>query len=222
MRALVTLYFRCWICLGLVLAPTLLFAQEDPEEVELRVSGVGKRLEENIRAHVGTLTVRDLDNSAGLRSSVDKAVQQALQALGYYDSEVTVRVRRDRDPAEVRVSVRLAKPVRWRTVTVQVEGGGQDDPQLQRILSENLPESGTVLDQGAYETLKRRLQTSAISRGYFDAAYREHRIEINRDEHSADLYLTFDRSEERRVGEVTFSETELRSEERRVGKGRRT
>src|SRR5690606_40565626 len=141
---------------------------------------------------------------------------------GYYDSEVAVQIRRDRDPADVAVRVRLAKPVRWRAIAVEVEGEGQDDPQLQQVLAEYLPKSGTVLDQGAYETLKRRLQTTAISRGYFDAAYREHRIEINRDEHSADLYLTFDSARRYRLGEVTFSETELRSEERRVGKGRRT
>ncbi len=214
MRALVSLYLRCWICLGLLLAPGILLAQDDQEEVNLRISGVGKRLDENIRAHVGTLYVRDLENSAGLRSSVEKAVQEALQALGYYDSEVTLRIQQDREP-EVRVSIRLAKPVRWRKILVRIEGEGQFDPQLQRVLSENLPEPGVVLDHGAYETLKRRLQTNAISRGFFDATYREHRIEINRDERTADLYLTFDSARRYRLGEVTFSETELN--DRRLG-----
>ena len=212
MRVLASLYLRCWICLALLGAPVVVVAQDEPEEVKLRVSGVGSRLEENIRAHVGTLYVRDLDNSASLRSSVGTATQQALQALGYYDSEVAVQIRRDRDPADVAVRVRLAKPVRWRAIAVEVEGEGQDDPQLQQVLAEYLPKSGTVLDQGAYETLKRRLQTTAISRGYFDAAHREHRIEIDRDERSADLYLTFDSARRYRLAEVTFSETELSDE----------
>lgn len=212
MRALVTLYLRCWLCLGLLLVPGMVLAQDEQDEVTLRVSGVGKRLEENIRAHVGTLYRRDLSDAAGLRRSVEKAAQQALQALGYYDAEMDVQVRRDRKPAEVSLAVKLGKPVRWRTVSVQIEGEGQGDPQLQRVLSENLPEAGKVLDQGAYESLKRALQTRAISRGYFDADYREHRIEINRDEHSADLYLTFDSARRYRLGEVTFGATELSDE----------
>src|SRR5690606_31790200 len=60
--------------------------------------------------------------------------------------------------------------------------------------------------------LKSRLRVNSVSHGYFDARFTEQRLAIDRDRKTADVHLTFDTGQRYRLGDVSFSETQLSDE----------
>ncbi|HKJ95470.1 MAG TPA: autotransporter assembly complex family protein, partial [Gammaproteobacteria bacterium] len=67
--------------------------------------------------------------------------------------------------------------------------------------------SGDVLNHGDYETAKNALRNEALARGYFDYSFSAHRIEVNTDEHWADVDLVLASGPRYRLGPVRFSKT---------------
>jgi len=197
------------VCSGLLLAAPLVQAQE---AVEIDVRGVDDTLADNIRAHIGELSERDAQNASRVRALVREAADEALQALGYFDAEFTVNLDRTEDPPTVILQVKPGEPVRWREIKVELLGEGRKDPLLRDVVRRQAPTAGKVLDQGLYDELKSRLRVNSVSHGYFDARFTEQRLAIDRDRKTADVHLTFDTGQRYRLGDVSFSETQLSDE----------
>lgn len=135
-------------------------------------------------------------------------ITQALQALGYYHP----RIDSELNPAEkgwtARFKIDPGPPVRLTQLTVMILGKGSDDPEFQR-LRENLPlREGEVFHHGRYEQTKEMLQNLAAERGYFDAQFTTHRIELDLENNKAAVLLDFDTGARYRLGAVRFKQKE--------------
>lgn len=178
-------------------------------EVRVEIQGIEGNLRDNVRSFVGTppsddpLVVRRFANRAPAQA------REALQALGYYEAEISASSRRDNGDWVVEIDVDPGEPVIVTEVNVILRGEASTDP-LYQSLRERLPiREGQPLHHGRYEAAKRALESLALSRGYFDARYETSRIAVNRSQREAVITLDFNSGPRYLLGEVMYPETPL-------------
>lgn len=142
--------------------------------------------------------------------------REALEPFGYYSAQVTIDAPRpdrpqDETPAEataaepgdtgvprpqrpadhltVTVHVALGEPVRVRNSRIAIEGEGGDDRYLKEDLQQFHPQPGEAFDHATYEASKTRVVRRLAERGYFDADFTNHQVEVTRAERTADITL---------------------------------
>jgi translocation and assembly module TamA len=132
-------------------------------------------------------------------------IESALQALGYYAASVKSELVTGKDCWRATFTIDPGKPIRIRELDVKAEG----DPIFAVAAAQSSLREGAVLDQGAYDALKRRWSDLAIERGYRDAKFLESRIDVYPDEHAADIVLHFDAGERYRFGAIRLDQSVL-------------
>lgn len=178
------------------------------QQLDVRVEGDFPELQENAEAFLGEVENRSAD---GLRRYADTAreqVQKALRALGYYRPTIEWEVEgEDGDDATPRlvITVTPGQPVRVASREVSIRGPAAEDPDFSTTLPE-APAEGDVLDHGEYANLRQVISNRARRLGYFDGEFTTRRLEVDPDEHRADITLIFESGERYRLGEVTFEE----------------
>lgn len=142
-------------------------------------------------------------------------VQTALKTVGYYDSAESFTLDPNKeykgDKPLLIADVTLGKPVKLEQVDVQITGQAQGDPQFEK-LNQTLPKPGTQLNHETYEDYKSNLQKLARQRGYFDAEFSVHRLEVMPSTHQAWWRLYFDSGERYRYGEINFVDAQIRED----------
>lgn len=203
-------YFRIafFLLISFISLPLAVSAEE---KVEVEIEGVGGELVENIRVYlslekpptpVTETTVRRLLNQA------PEEITQALQALGYYRSRIDSDLTETEKGWTARFKIDPGPPVRLTRVDLTITGEGQEDPEFQRLRG-NIPlREGEILHHGRYEQTKALLQNLAAERGYFDAAFTTHRIDLNLENNTATVLLDFDTGGRYRLGAVRFKQEE--------------
>ncbi|RZV35941.1 MAG: outer membrane protein assembly factor [Chromatiales bacterium] len=172
---------------------------------ELAVTGVDGELERNVRAFAAIASEPcDADDRLIRRRyrTLEKEARTALEPFGYYRPAVETSLSRDDDCWRATVTVDPGEPVRLRNVDIRIDGPASTDPVFQELLSATALTPGAVLLHADYDRLKRALQVRAADRGYFKAAYSEHRLDIWPDQGMADVTLHFASGPRYRIGEI--------------------
>ena len=181
------------------------------EEFNIDISGVSKAIEENIRAN---LTLKpeesELEDKGKIAQYEERAlleITKAIQPYGYYSPNIRINTEPQRKL--INVSIDLGTPVRIRQISLAITGQGKNDPSLQDIKQAFEMRPGEIFDHMLYEQGKKALLSRAIQNGYLDALFSEHRVEVNIDTASCELFLTLDTKQRHYFGTVTFGETHL-------------
>ena len=172
---------------------------------ELTVTGVDEELERNVRAFAAIASEPcDADDRLIRRRfrTLEKEARTALEPFGYYRPAVETSLSRDDDCWRATVTVDPGEPVRLRNIDIRVDGPASTDPVFQELLSARALTPDAVLLHADYDRLKRALQVRAADRGYFKAAYSEHRLDIWPDQGMADVTLHFASGPRYRIGEI--------------------
>ena len=107
-------------------------------------------------------------------------VRAALEPYGYYHAKVRTHLNKPGENSyTVVVDIDPGPPVLIESVKVVLRGPGRDEPRLRQLAADFPLRSGDVLLQKKYEDEKGPLRFQAVERGYLDADYPRHRIEIN-------------------------------------------
>lgn len=181
------------------------------EKVEVQIEGVKGKLMENVRAYLSlekppTPLTETLVQRL-FRKAPDE-INQALQALGYYHPKIDSGLTRTESGWLARFKIDPGPPVRLTRFDLTLSGEGNEDPAFQR-LRKNLPlREGEILNHGQYEETKNMLQNLAAERGYFDAHFTEHQIEIDLQKNEAAARLVFETGPRYQLGEVRFKQEE--------------
>lgn len=199
-------YWRGLLVLLVWLCPMLVMAQS----VSLDINGIDGDLARNVERHVDQLGLTDRESVRLQRGQIQRSVRKALEALGYYDSEIQLDISPpDRRRVELTLDIHVTEPVRWVDTRVALRGAGADDPLFDRIVQKHGPKKGDVLNHQVYENLKKELRRQALSHGYFDATWSRHKLLIDRTKRTAQMDLELTTGERFRFGEVSFSESAL-------------
>lgn len=142
-------------------------------------------------------------------------IQTALKTVGYYDTKEAFTLDPNKeykgDKPLLIADVELGKPVTLEQVDVQITGQAQDDPLFEKLAA-NLPKPGTQLNHETYDDHKSNLQKLARQRGYFDAEFTVHRLEVMPSTRQAWWRLYFDSGERYRYGEINFVDSQIRAD----------
>ena len=179
------------------------------QQVEVNVEGDYPQLQDNAEAFLGEVEGRSAGSLRRYASTAEAQVEEALRALGYYSPmiqwEVVEQPGDDETPARLILTVQPGEPVRVRSRQVSIEGPASRDPDFVGTLPEK-PSEGDVLNHGQYSTLRQTIQNRATRLGYFDGEFTTRRLEVNPEQHTADISLVFRSGVRYRLGEVSFKE----------------
>jgi translocation and assembly module TamA len=211
------LLFYVLVCcagsLGAQEATPPIIATETSEHGTLTVTveGVDGPLRDNVLAHL------ELNRFAGqtapeearlrwLHGSAETQIRQALQPFGYYEPTIESSLNRIPSGWEARYRIQPGRPLRIVTLDLRILGEGQQDPAFQQALANAPLVQGQVLDQPKYEQFKQALEALATERGYFNARFTEHVIQIDLQAYAATVRLHYDTGPRYRFGAITFKQ----------------
>ncbi|RMD69563.1 MAG: outer membrane protein assembly factor, partial [Gammaproteobacteria bacterium] len=192
---------------GLLMASTVAWGG-----IKVEIRGIEGELLKNARAY---LTLERLAARPDFREEevrwayrlAPKEIRQALQALGYYHPKIQGTLERKGKDWVARFEVQPGPPVKIAAVDFLIRGEGAEDPAF-RAFSFPL-KVGDVLRHDLYERAKKRLLALAAERGYFDAGFTEHRIEVDVEKNQARVVLHFYTGPRYRFGPVIFHQEGL-------------
>ena len=175
--------------------PGMAWAAKD--RIDIRIDGVTRTIEENVRSYLtlSRYAQRDDLNDKQVRRLADRAVDEAADALrpfGFYAPTIRSRTSRDDPQWIVRITIDPGRPVRMREVDVQFLGPGAKDVELEQVRGGTTLKAGSRLDHTAYETLKASLMRTAHNRGYLDASLTRRELIVNPTDLTADARLTLE------------------------------
>lgn len=184
--------------------------------VSVEIKGVNAELEKNIRLFLSLEQQKDhpLLSQARLQRLHKKAPQEiasALQPFGYYRPEVESTLSQP-TPGQWLASytITTGPPVPIAEFNVVVAGEMNADPESKPLL-EDLPlRQGAAFNHLQYEALKASLAKFASERGYFQARFVEHRVEVDLKAYEARVHLHFDSGPRYRFGEVALQQDVLK------------
>ena len=175
----------------------------------VNVEGDYPQLQDNAEAFLGEVEGRSAGSLRRYASTAEAQVEEALRALGYYSPmiqwEVVEQPGDDEIPARLVLTVQPGEPIRVRSRQVSIEGPASRDSDFVGTLPEK-PSEGDVLNHGQYSTLRQTIQNRATRLGYFDGEFTTRRLEVNPEQHTADISLVFRSGVRYRLGEVSFKE----------------
>ncbi|QLF91958.1 outer membrane protein assembly factor [Pseudomonas sp. ABC1] len=190
---------RYGACLGLFLS--LAGAEAFAAELNVKVKPGNRELRQNIENYVGELGDRDERELLRYSRIALQQAEKALQALGYYQGQVSSEVIAGETPRLV-LNVVPGEPVRLRSVVLGLDGEAADIPTFR--VPRRLLKEGEVLNHGHYEDAKQQFLNQASRYGFFDGRFTRQQLQVDPHEGVADIELIFDSGPRYRLGDVSF------------------
>ena len=203
---------RTTAALQLALACLLWLACICNTQAAVSISGVDVQLRNNILAYL------QLDDEAcdapdwrvrRLFSESKTEIREALEVVGYYDVKIEKKLGSGEGCWQANFSITLGQPVVLRTVSIEIDSGGEQDNKLANVVHECALRSGDILQHANYDLCRRNITRMAKSQGYFDARFIERRIDVYPAEHAADITLLFETGRRYVFGDTTFDQAIL-------------
>jgi len=183
--------------------------------VEVKVTGINKELENNVRMILSIEQQKDhaLMSEGRIHRLHKKAtleISNALHPFGYYKSTVKKELVK-------------SSPNNW-IATYDINSGPQliveyfkfhasseinNDLEFHNILNEPPFYRGSTFNHITYEDFKAKLSKLASERGYFDAHFIEHKVEIDLRTNTCRINLNFDGGTRYQFGVVSLQQSVL-------------
>ena len=175
----------------------------------IQIRGLQPVQEANVRARLSLVKLlgRELGEQRMdyLLLETEREARQALEPYGYFSPAIHVTPPPGGNGALL-IEITLGEPVRVRKTNVALIGPGASDPVLARAVAGFAPKPGAVFDQVVYEASKSRINRGLADRGYFDADFVTHRVEVARAERAADLALGWNSGRRYLLGPVNYAQ----------------
>ncbi|WP_417472028.1 autotransporter assembly complex protein TamA [Luteimonas mephitis] len=187
--------------------------------VEIR--GLDEAMTENVRTSLSLVDAIGKD-VAGRRlgylvREADDEAREALEPFGYYSPQITVERSRSNGgnggngngngATDVVITIDPGEPVRVRDADIAILGAGGRDRYLKQDLGKFRPSTGDIFNHALYEASKTRIVRRLAERGYFDADFASHRVEVTRAQNAADIDLVWTSGERYDMGVTTFTQS---------------
>jgi translocation and assembly module TamA len=186
-----------------------------PVRADVVIEGLTVELEANALA---LMRLDEQDCGAPARrieaefASADNEIGLALEAFGYYDSEIDSTLEFADDCWEATFSVNAGERVLLRDVRIELHGDAQTDEAFASVLAESTLVPTQPLLHGDYDAIKQALRALAIERGYRDAQFIDTAIDVYPVERAADVAVVFDSGQRYRFGTIELDEGMLNAE----------
>ena len=194
---------------------TALLAQTN---VNIEINGIDKLLEDNVRLY---LSIEQQKNhpllSEGrlhrLHKKAPQEIANALKPFGYYRPLIDTKLTKssaDQWLATYVIDPGPPLPVAAFNFTISEEMA--KDEKFQTLMQKSSLQKGDVFSHLQYEVFKSSMAKLASERGYFNARFTEHRVEIDLDVYEVRIFLSYDGGHRYRFGEVHLDQNVINSE----------
>ncbi len=206
------------LCAAVLACCCLLMAgcsSSDDELIEKQASVVTDPVSFSVRGISGELSSNVLNTLNALPPISKKRVfvfgrelrektEQALRAFGYYHPKIEIKLpdRKNDQARTVELEIDAGKPLFIRYCTVLVLGEGSRYKIFHELPERSGLRSYSRLNHGAYEDLKKELQDTALSMGFFDAKMVSARILVHQAQNMADVELIYDTGRRYQFGAI--------------------
>ncbi|MDT8385053.1 MAG: autotransporter assembly complex family protein [Gammaproteobacteria bacterium] len=183
--------------------------------VNVTISGIDARLEENVRLFLSVVQHRaDPLLSEGrlqrLHKKAPEEIGNALQPFGYYRPVIQAELTQvATDEWQARYVIDAGPPLPIGEVNIVISEEMAGDPEFQALLRKPPLRKGRVFNHLDYEEFKANLARLAAERGYFKSRFVEHRVEVDLDAYEARIYVHYDGGPRYRFGEVSLQQEVL-------------
>ncbi len=178
--------------------------------MKVRLQGIqDEKLKENAQIYINEISAEESDGSERHQELVRTALYKGLRVLGYYDFQLNFSLAPN--GKELIANVELGNPVRIEQADVQIEGDAKKDEAF-LALNKDLPKKGDIVNHESYDDYKSAVQKLAVQRGYFDADFSIHRLEVMPSTYQAWWRLVFESGERYRYGEFRFKNAQIRED----------
>ncbi len=199
-----------WIIVVLLLLPLPVLARDEPE---LFITGdASETVTENIRALINLQGYPCHPPKAQyglIRRQILKHANEGLQAMGYYESQLTLSADTSGACATVSLDVRTGPAVILARADIRLQGDAANDPVFQALEDKDSLHIGERLQHDRYTRLKRNLQQSLINRGYMEGSLKRHELNVDTRTRKATIVLHVDSGPRYRFGKVEVTGSEL-------------
>ncbi|WP_200019797.1 autotransporter assembly complex protein TamA [Cobetia sp. cqz5-12] len=192
------------VCGGLCFAPQAL-------AIDAAVKGVKGATATNVVNFLAGMTLEGDAPAERYEDEIIRRTQEALQAFGYYDAQITLSYPEKGllGGDDVVVTVDAGAPVTIETLELRLEGDAARDKVMKKVLADADLEEGDVLRHSRYDSLKSTLTSLSLERGYFDTSFSQQRIEVRPWLHSARIYLVMQSGQRYRFGDITYLNSQI-------------
>lgn len=178
--------------------------------LHLVIHGVNKEIEENIRSNLTHLAVEEEfgDNPAS-KAEYQKWIEQeilvSLQPFGYYEPHVKTDLIFKGGAWHANFDIRLGEPIRVESLHFVLEGPGKGDPKLAALFLLFPLKKGDIFVHPIYDQGKKALLSKTMQNGYLKAQFSSHRVEVDIENHTSQIYLTLATGPRHYFSETTFT-----------------
>ena len=179
-------------------------------DVTYVVHGVGESLASNVQSHLGTgmfgprVRLYPEDRDRIVENAIAKA-RAALRPYGFYNPTIEGQLTaEDPEAAIVELTIDAGPRMQVAELDISVIGAGARDRRFKDWQSGWPLQTGATLDQTVWEQAKRDAIEIASSRGYLNARFVEHRLELDVEENAASIVLLLDTGPRFVMGDVDF------------------
>lgn len=179
------------------------------------VSGLADEAESNVKL---TLSLSNEPCDAPqwkirhLFTEADREIDKAMRAIGYYHSSSQKELTFNEDCWQAKFNVDAGPPVVIDNIDIKIEGEAKNDPEfltLTKTLSSGVK---PLLNHARYESMKSKIESLALERGYFDGNFIEKKLLIDKENNSAQIKLHYDSGQRLFFGETTIDQDVLNPE----------
>lgn len=201
-----------WLAtLLLMLLAIPVFADDAPQ---LRLTGdASEAVSRNIRALVDLSRYPCEPPTAQyglIRRQILADSQQALQAMGYYESTLSLNTDHEDGCVRVTVDVQTGPAVILQRADIRITGDAANDDAFNQLVANAQLAIGKRLQHDQYSTLKKNLQQHLISRGYVQGKLTQHKLSVDTRKRQAIMTLHVDSGPRYDFGAITLTGSELR------------
>ncbi|WP_163931565.1 autotransporter assembly complex family protein [Paraferrimonas sp. SM1919] len=171
--------------------------------LEFTIAGADQTLANNIKAHLGALPT-NVNQRNNFIFSVEKKMPEAFQSLGYYQGEFKTELDQSNELWKLHIIISTGPRTTIEWVKISIEGEAESDPDFDKLLDKVNIKPGMGLNHGSYETLKSKIQSLGLTKGYFNGKFIEQQLRVNRLTQQAQILLHYDSGKRARIGRVSF------------------
>lgn len=197
--------FYCAFFVGLgLLFHTIAHAQTVKYNIISSDDSLRSEVKKNVALYLEDFSSPNRDNLAYWKKQLHRQVNQALQALGYYNSKINLSFDKNSNSPTITVDIAMGYPVVITHSNYRVSGSGASfEPFVAQRNSYPLV-VGSKLDHGSYQTTKSSMMDIARAYGFFDAKWIKHSVKVDIKSQTALIDLVFDTGERYHFGAIVI------------------
>lgn len=205
------------VVIGVLVFSANLYAND---RLEVIIEGIDKELLSNVKNTLSILREeketpeQQLTDSLVKRSysQASEQIKQALRPFGYYQPKIQASLTQKEKQWIARFQVTAGTQTQVRDISININGPGNSEPEIQTLLKEPTIKVGGALNHQAYSNYKQSLYDTLFNKGYIDAQYQksEMRVDINNNE--ADIILDLDSGQQYFFGNIDIQQSAIEPE----------